>query len=271
MRGISFGSQTKRSRLSDFDESYDLLDVLRVVKNVWVFIVFIPMLVALALGSWGYISSHEESPHSRSRATIRIPAGAFQAGAAERILNETPELIAIDGESHTLSIIDIPSAFQPVYRTLQLTLVAAPGMDSRALLKEAIEWLQSAFLETRVQNEQEIGKLKGYRRVLAEYFDLFESNAFPESVDARTVSEASAALSLIDAIQELDGRIENLEELRQSSLELLEPATLVRSEPSLRWIRFPIFGAVGALIVVLFVAFTIDRLQIAAARRQREQ
>lgn len=229
--------------------------------------ILVPALLAGTLGFWAYANLRDASPPNQAQAIVRFPASAFPVGMAERELRSAPELISEDQNSYVLSIEDIPGILQPTYRTLRLTLTSAQ-LDTSALLQATVDQLARAVSAFDAESQTQVEEIARYRDTLAGYLNVFDS-ATPSTVDANTVAEASAVAALVDAMQTLETREEGLSLSGRGPLDILQPVLTINVTPSLRWIRFPIVGAIGGLVAVLFMAFTLDGLRIATARRQR--
>ncbi|MBE7734522.1 hypothetical protein [Devosia faecipullorum] len=250
--------------MSETERSYDLLDILRVVKGVWCWLSFVPVMAALLVGIGTFVTQ-APSPANRTQATVRFPAAAFTSDPAERLIRSVVDTPSGDNK-FLVSGEDIPDLSAPVYRTLRIMVDAAPGTDGQKFAQTALVDFAEAVEEFDQQTALAAQQIAEQRDLLMSYLADFDQS--PPAGPSDAVARANSAAALVSALASLDEQAQDLRQRGSGPLVVVSPPETPSGRSNLRWVRYPIVAAIGGLLAVLFVAFTQDGLRLAAERRR---
>jgi hypothetical protein len=237
-----------KAKVTETERTYDLLDILRVIKGVWRWALAISLLAAIVAGAWAYFRSQDVSLPVRSEAVLRFPAEAFAAGEIEKELRPRGATRPGDGKTFEVSVTELTDQFSAPYRTVNVTFDTIRGVDGEGLLEAAI------------------GRL-------ADGVQSFDASTLGVDVQTgqvsdETVARAAAAASIVSTLNDLEMQMQKLQTRGSGPLDIVEPVETYLLTDNLRWVRFPVVAGIAGLLAVLFVAFTLDGIRIATASRR---
>ncbi|MBN9332135.1 hypothetical protein [Devosia sp.] len=253
--------------MAETERTYDLLDILRVIKGIWLWVVLVPVLSAIVVGVWASMSSENASLPFRSQAIVRFPTDAFPSGEVERLIQPSGSNVS-EQFAQVVLVEEVPGRLAPDYKTLKLTLDSASAAEGDAALEALVHLLAEGVQSFDTQNQLMMRDIADKRELLTNYLAaLDEAPSSPQSAE-ELIARANSAASLVSALGSLDAQLRQVQEVGGGPLVVVSPVDTQPYAAGLQWIRLPIVAAIGGLLAVLFVAFTQDGLRLAAARRR---
>lgn len=257
----------RQSQLSETEPTYDLLDILRVIKGVWRWAVLVPVLSAGIVGIWANVISEDAGLPFRSQAIVRFPTAAFYAGEVERLIQ--PRRPGSSAEPISGVLVDeLPSSTAPSYRTIRLTLDSASIAAGEAALDSSIQQLAQGVRAFDVQNQLVTHDIEGKLGLLEGYLAAVSDGPSAENNSDEIIAKANTAALLVSALENLNVQLQQVRKQGSGPLVLVSQAETLPYATGLRWVRLPIAAAIGGLLAVLFFAFTQDGIRHAIARRR---
>lgn len=255
--------------MSDTERTYDLLDILRVIKGVWRWALLVPVLAACVVGAWAYFGNQTAGLPLRAQTVLRFPAAAFLTDAAERLARSITPKPSSNEAAIVVATEELPSQFAPTYRTVRLIVDTAADIDGQALLETAVLRFEQVVQTFDTQNQLEALEIAAQRDLLTGYLTALDDQTSSDPSSDDTTAKANSAASLVSALTDLNAQMQQVRERGSGPVVVVSPIEGQSVGSGMRWLRFPIVAAVGGLLAVLFVAFTQDGIRLAAARRRR--
>lgn len=253
--------------MSETERTYDLLDILRVIKGVWRWALLVPVLGACVVGAWAHFGNQTAGLPLRAHTILTFPAAAFHADAAERLVRSITPKLSANEAAIVIATEELPSQFAPTYRTVRL-IVDTVDIDGQALLETAVLRFEQVVQTFDTQTQLETQEIAAQRDLLTGYLAALDDQTPSNANDVDTIAKANSAASLVSALTDLNAQMQQVRERGSGPVVVVGPIEDQPVGSSLRWLRFPIVAAVGGLLAVLFVAFTLDGIRLAAARRR---
>lgn len=254
------------------DDEYGLLDVIAVLRRVWVILVVLPAIAAAALGYWAYKTDSGRENRLIVTSVISLPATDRPIIDFQQQLQvtaagfDTGDRAAADA---TLTAIDLPSSTGDGLNNVSLSISFKPGVDGSRLMQALLASIGNTVRERHYDPEllARIDLLETRQaRLNALWEDLTKRP--PASSDSTLSNEALTLSSLSIAVSLLGADLTVAKASATQALTILgQPGEPVPAEKSMRWTRLPIAAFIGTALFILFATFTIDSIRLAMRRR----
>ena len=261
--------------MQSHNEEYGILDVLAVLRRIWILLLLLPIGAAAVVGLWAYSSD----PSGRDRLVISsrmsLPVADRTTLDFQQALETAASKIGAsgsDGDAIKLTVFDLSPTPVDGMSIIQLTIDFRPDVDGRRLIDDMLVMIgnevarrhldlaqdaRTAGLEARYATLQNLWTSLTSGQVLP-----LEANRRPTPDGASNLGELSIALSLLEAnLSDSRNRVEQVWSV------LDPPGEPTATQRSFRWVRLPIAAFVGTLLFILLIAFTADTIRMAMRRR----
>lgn len=257
------------TKLPRSEEVYDILDVIRVVRGVWVAAAVVAATAACLVGLWAFPSAREVADLSGVEAIITVPTGSVGMSDVRKELLAIATASGEAGPSFAPAIEEIPSEAGPTYRSLRVRISSPVSRDEGQWLDEVVRRISVAVDQYDADINQQSAEIDRRRHLIEGLLDRLVTTTETQSA-VTTAATASAFASLVSTLSDLEDDTRELAERGRGPLVVTksEPPSVVVS--NLQWLRFPIVAAIAGVLAVLLVGFTIDGIRLAEARRRQK-
>ncbi|MEO9298582.1 hypothetical protein [Devosia alba] len=261
--------------MQSHNEEYGILDVLAVLRRIWILLLLLPLGAAALVGIWAYSSD----PSGKDRLVIssRISLSVADQNTLDfqQILETVASDIGASGSDSAavnLTIFNLTQTPVDGMSIVQLTIDFRPDVDGTRLIHGMLDIIGDKVARRHLDPEQDASTEALEARhatLLSLWTSLTDGQDLPTEPDRRpptdgvsNLAELSIALSLLeDTLSDTRNRAEEL----WSVLE--PPGEPAATQRSFRWVRLPIAAFVGTLLSILLIALTVDTIRMAMRRR----
>lgn len=255
--------------MSQHDQVYDILDIIRVIHRAAVPVIFVPIIVSVLVGFWTFTSIRDVGFTERVYAVFRVPTSSIEVDEIERSVLVAATALGEDDTAFDAIVEELPIFSGTPYRAVRVVVESKSHVDGRAVLDSAAQMVAASVDAFDADLRRQLSVMDERRTVISGYLSKVTEFG-PVSSGGAVLAEASTVASLVSAASVLDQDVRRLEQLGQGPLQFLTPIAGPESLSNLRWLRFPIVAWVAALLAVLFVAFTLDGVRLARANGLRK-
>ena len=256
--------------MSRSEHPYDILDVIRVIKGVWILLIVVPVTFAGIIGAWAYTRAQETPDPHRFWAAVNVPSDLAQTLNVNSQIITAAEEKGLARSEFSSSIAEMASDRGLPYRTIQMSLQIYSSVDGRSVLENALLKLSENVEKYSTDIDLTVLSVIEKRRTLERYFNVLAASDNTTQDVATTAAVASGLASIVSASRELDADVARFATLGSGPLEIVTPVSGPDILPNTRWIRFPVAAGFTGLLAVLFVAFTLDGIRHSTARRMKK-
>lgn len=254
--------------MSRQEQVYDILDIIRVIRRAVLPVLLVPPVVAFIVGFLSFTGVRDAGFTERVHAVIRMPTSSIEVDEIEKSVLRAATTLGENEANFNINVEEIVAGFRTSYRTLRVTLESRSGVDGRILLESATQTVVAAVDAFDADLQRQLSDIDKRRAAIARYLAMFTDETRAYGGDG-AIAEANAVASLVSAASIVEQDMRRLADLGRGPLQFVAPIEGPETLSNLRWLRLPIVAWGAALLVVLFVAFTLDGVRLARANRLR--